>query len=863
MKQTKAIIVSIVFIIVALGKGIGQCYTNPTDPSDHEFPAPIYSNPQLIPENELLISNPSSDQLNPNLIHVVILGDGYNILNEEYSAASIYEVTNNDQLSTKIVDGQNIALFKLFDNTVTNFGLFNLLGTPLINFEGAGEANNVIDFMIGNADRNLAGITPYKEYKEYFKFYKVLYNSQQNGIGHPNADGSMNSTVACDEATVNAPANMSTFWGNELDFCNIHRAIKADYSKIECFIDKYFSALAAQEKVYVIVLSNTSHFGAAANIPKRICSSVANFSTEFEEHFVNCTNEIYNDYDERIAVHEFSHIFSKLQDEYFFPFESTNCVENLSESEFYSGPNRFWFDDETPTNVFPFTSSNEQIGSLPWNHWSTAPTQSPIIGNFKHGGLNQCTGLRDFVYTESVRKPVVGYENVPCNAIPSNSCLMENVLGPFCAVCREAIIERIHELVNPVNSFSPTNENLIPASSSVVFDLNLTVPNPNTVRVKWELVNSEGNELHLETDYNNATDENGNVEGGSNGVGGGAPGGFYRWHLDCEKFNEVGFDTPGDYTVRARIFDLTANSEGAGNRWVRHPQHEIDVDDETNGNHEEIREWTVHYGGISGTDLFAMDRSDDSGIEPYEANEVLWESPDIWACNDNSSACTEDEPLAYISNPTTVQVNVWVQNRGCKVFDHATDNGTVTFHWAKASTSLEWPISWNGAEFETDLLQGNEISQVNITENIDIANERVRISANWSLPDPSAYDDYFGGVDFTHFCLLARINSDNDLLNEVTEGPYPLYTNVMHNNNIVWKNFTIIDKFDGITGQTSSDDVVLGGSVIVGNNSTTNANFKLQFQVPAYETGKPITEEAEVRIILSDSLWGKWIDGGQ
>ncbi|MEX1188819.1 MAG: hypothetical protein WED33_06130, partial [Bacteroidia bacterium] len=130
-----------------------------------------------------------------------------------------------------------------------------------------------------------------------------------------------------------------------------------------------------------------------------------------------------------------------------------------------------------------------------------------------------------------------------------------------------------------------------------------------------------------------------------------------------------------------------------------------------------------------------------------------------------------------------VQVNVWVQNRGCKVYDHATDNGTVTFHWAKASTSLEWPISWNGTEFEPGLLRGNEIDQVDITENIDIANERVRVSAEWSLPDPSDYDAYFDGEDFTHFCLLALVNSDNDPAQMIDDAG--LYRTMLNSNMLI------------------------------------------------------------------------------
>jgi hypothetical protein len=101
-------------------------------------------------------------------------------------------------------------------------------------------------------------------------------------------------------------------------------------------------------------------------------------------------------------------------------------------------------------------------------------------------------------------------------------------------------------------------------------------------------------------------------------------------------------------------------------------------------------------------------------------------------------------------------------------------------------------------------------------------------------------------------------------MQEDPEELYPLYANVKASNNVVWRNLTILDdQGGGIIGQTTSTDVIRGGAVIVSNNESEPRDYKIKFEVPVTETGKPITEEAEVRIILSDSLWSKWIDGGQ
>ncbi len=57
---------------------------------------------------------------------------------------------------------------------------------------------------------------------------------------------------------------------------------------------------------------------------------------------------------------------------------------------------------------------------------------------------------------------------------------------PYCSVCKEALIERIHSLVNPIISVSPDNADPVAASSGLVFDLTQIIePNPSYFTVKW------------------------------------------------------------------------------------------------------------------------------------------------------------------------------------------------------------------------------------------------------------------------------------------------------------------------------------------------------------------------------------------
>ena len=58
---------------------------------------------------------------------------------------------------------------------------------------------------------------------------------------------------------------------------------------------------------------------------------------------------------------------------------------------------------------------------------------------------------------------------------------------PFCAVCKEGIIEKIHDLVSPIDSFSPTNLSIETSTFPVSFDVSLINPTSNTLETTWTL----------------------------------------------------------------------------------------------------------------------------------------------------------------------------------------------------------------------------------------------------------------------------------------------------------------------------------------------------------------------------------------
>lgn len=70
---------------------------------------------------------------------------------------------------------------------------------------------------------------------------------------------------------------------------------------------------------------------------------------------------------------------------------------------------------------------------------------------------------------------------------PHQNCKMRSLGNLFCAVCRESIVERFHQLVTPLDSWSPVNSTVSSGSESLAFTLQLLKPNPNTIDTKWTL----------------------------------------------------------------------------------------------------------------------------------------------------------------------------------------------------------------------------------------------------------------------------------------------------------------------------------------------------------------------------------------
>jgi hypothetical protein len=71
---------------------------------------------------------------------------------------------------------------------------------------------------------------------------------------------------------------------------------------------------------------------------------------------------------------------------------------------------------------------------------------------------------------------------------PHQACKMSTFERPYCSVCAEAIVERIHELVPPTVLSSPDEGNISSKEQFIQFKIStLLRPVPNTFRVTWKL----------------------------------------------------------------------------------------------------------------------------------------------------------------------------------------------------------------------------------------------------------------------------------------------------------------------------------------------------------------------------------------
>ncbi len=251
-------------------------------------------------------------------------------------------------------------------------------------------------------------------------------------------------------------------------------------------------------------------------------------------------------------------------------------------------------------------------------------------------------------------------------------------------------------------------------------------------------------------------------------------------------------------------------------------------------------------------DLYVKDNLDDIGVEPNTETQYMWTSDNIWVRNNNDNGLTHQNP-DYSANGNPNYVKVRVINKSCVT---STGNEQLKLYWAKASTALAWPLNWDGSlnvynsNYNQNFHLGGEVETITIPA-LQPGQETI-ITFPWQVPNPEHYANI--NPEPWHFCLLTRIISNVDTM--TFPETWDVNANTRNNNNIAWKNVTVVDVLP-------NNIVNPGGVVAVGNPFNHPKIFFLELEVADLETGKPIYQEAEVGIKMDDILFNAWERGGK
>ncbi len=244
------------------------------------------------------------------------------------------------------------------------------------------------------------------------------------------------------------------------------------------------------------------------------------------------------------------------------------------------------------------------------------------------------------------------------------------------------------------------------------------------------------------------------------------------------------------------------------------------------------------------TDLVIYDSVDDSGLEPNNITDVIWNSTDIWVRNQaDGYVIQQHQDLHYDGTPTPVYVYVRVTNKSCVPFS---GNGLLKLYWAKGGLTQSWPTVWTGSS-SNGLPTGDDIGTQTIPA-ID-PGESTIFEFSWLPYNPDVYENA-GFLKPWMFCFLARIESNEDPMSYL-EGSNAA-ENTRYNNNIAYKNTTIIN-----TSEKPFLGSVFAGNL--GNNTSITADIRFFTTTPENDR---IWKDAEVGVRLDDSLWNHWQQNG-
>lgn len=219
----------------------------------------------------------------------------------------------------------------------------------------------------------------------------------------------------------------NTAYNTSLDYSDIHRLLVPDAGgKSLALLD---AANLFPNFDQLIMLVNDQAYGGSGD-PDLAVSSLEATANE-------------------IGIHEMGHSFANLADEYYagdvFSAEKANMTKN--------------------TNP----------GTVRWKNWYNESG----IGIYQHTcplvAPATCTGNPD-------------YDDFAQWYKPHNDCKMQFLGSNFCAVCKETIIDKMYNLVDPFSNKIPNSSSLFAFNGyNTQFGSDLILTTPNTYKIEWYL----------------------------------------------------------------------------------------------------------------------------------------------------------------------------------------------------------------------------------------------------------------------------------------------------------------------------------------------------------------------------------------
>ncbi|MFN0176037.1 MAG: M4 family metallopeptidase [Saprospiraceae bacterium] len=270
--------------------------------------------------------------------------------------------------------------------------------------------------------------------------------------------------------------------------------------------------------------------------------------------------------------------------------------------------------------------------------------------------------------------------------------------------------------------------------------------------------------------------------------------------------------------------------------------------------------------GVGKDNLMMKDNLADTGAEPSNGINIFL-SHDIWVrktpafFNSSTGQYTPDQDedlMATFGGTNPSYVYVRIRNTG----NVASQCGTLKMYWTRASTGLTWPLNWtNSFPCPGFGVCGDQFTACGGTTPVDFPIPSIAAGGDftqpiiWCPPDPTLLPGTGNPTDDSHFCLLARIERENDPMHD-EQINVSCHYNTWQNNNIAWQNITVKPS-NGIYLAPQNLDWMCVRSRRVVNNSQA-IKFRIQD-----DDQNPFLPKGDILVHLPDSLFTLWVLGGK